>query len=354
MADRARRWPTATVAGVGAAEHGDPVEIEVAGRVLRVTNPDKVMFPRQGGTKLDLVRYYLAVGDAIMPTLKDRPVLLERHPDGVGGTSFFQKRIPSSAPDWLSTTIVRTINGTESRALVIEDLAHVVWAVNLGCLGLHVWPFRAADPDVVDELRIDLDPSRGVNFDQVREAATLVREHLAAEGVESYVKTSGSKGLHVYVPIEPVWDAFGVRGAAVALARELEQSHPELLTAAWWREERGERVFVDYNQNAPHKNVFGAWCARARVGAQVSTPVSWDELDEVEPDRLTIDTVPIRLGEQGDPWAGMHDRPQAIDGLVERFSEALADGVPDAPWPPQYPKMPQEPTRVAPSRARRH
>lgn len=333
--------------------HGDPVEVEVAGRTVRVTNPDKVMFPRQGGTKLDLVEYYLAVGDAIMPTLQDRPVLLERHPDGVGGNSFFQKRIPPSAPEWLVTTTVRTINGTESRALVIADLAHVIWAVNLGCLGLHVWPIRADHPEVVDELRIDLDPSRGVGFDQVRAAARAVREHLADEGIEAHVKTSGSKGLHVYVALTPAWDAFGVRGAAVVLARELEAAHPDLMTAAWWREERGERVFVDYNQNAPHKNVFGAWCARARVGAQVSTPLSWEELDEVEPDELTIDSVPGRLADRGDPWASMHERPQAIDALVERFSESLADGVPDAPWPPQYPKMPQEPTRVAPSRARR-
>lgn len=341
---------------MGHAEHGAPVELEVAGRHVAITNPNKVMFPRQGGTKLDLARYYLAVGDAILPTLLDRPVLLERHPDGVGGTSFFQKRIPASAPDWLTTTTVRTINGTESRALVIADLAHVLWAVNQGCLGLHVWPTRASAPEVADELRIDLDPSPGVGFDEVRTVALLVRDQLAGEGVTSYVKTSGSKGLHVYVPVEPRWTSFGVRGAAVTIARELEERHPDLATAKWWKEERGRRVFVDYNQNAPHKNVFGAWCARPRVGAQVSTPIDWADLDEIgdarDADALTIDTVPERLAERGDPWAGMHDRPQPIDHLVERFTDSLADGVPDAPWPPQYPKMPNEARRVAPSRAR--
>ena len=342
----------ATVGGVGRAEHGAPVELEAAGRTVRITSPHKVMFPGQGGTKLDLARYYLAVGDALVPTLVDRPVLLERHPDGVGGSSFFQKRIPASAPDWLATTTVTTINGTESRALVIADLAHVLWATNQGCLGLHVWPFRASTPEVADELRIDLDPSPGAGAAEVRAVAHLVRDHLGAEGVTSYVKTSGSKGLHVYVPLEPRWTSFGVRGAAVTIARELEADHPDLVTAKWWKEERGRRVFVDYNQNAPHKNVFGAWCVRPRTGAQVSTPVAWDDLDDVDPEALTIDTVPERLDGGGDPWAGMHDRPERIDHLVERFTDSLADGVPDAPWPPQYPKMPNEAPRVAPSRAR--
>ncbi|CAN5531865.1 non-homologous end-joining DNA ligase [soil metagenome] len=335
------------------AEHGEPVELEVAGRTVTISSPDKVMFPERGETKLDLARYYLAVGDAILPTLLDRPVLLERYPDGVRGNSFFQKRIPAAAPDWLTTTTVRTINGTESRALVIADLAHVLWASNIGCLGLHVWPFRARSPEVADELRIDLDPSPGVTFDQVREAAGHVRDFLATEGITSYAKTTGSKGTHVYVRVEPNWDSFGVRGAAIAVAREMELRHPDLLTDKWWKEERGQRVFVDFNQNAPHKNVFGAWCVRARVGAQVSTPVSWDELDTVDPESLTIATVPDRLADHGDPWADMDDRPQSIDHLVERFTDRLADGVPDAPWPPQYPKMPNEAPRVAPSRARR-
>jgi DNA ligase D len=340
-----------------ARDFGDPVTLDVAGREVAITNPDKVMFPavgpgRQPRTKLDLARYYVAVGDALMPTVRDRPVLLERYPNGVREASFFQKRIPDSAPGWLATTTVETINGTPSRALVIADLAHVLWAVNQGVLGLHVWPFRASHPDEADELRIDLDPSPGVTFEQVRESAGHVRDLLAELGVIGFPKTTGSKGIHVYVRVEPGWDSFAIRGAVVALGRELARRHPDLITDKWWREERGERVFVDFNQNAPHKNMFGAWGARPRVGAQVSTPFRWDELDAIDPEVLTIDTVPDRLAEQGDPWELLDDAPCSIAPLVEQFAADLAAGVPDAPWPPVYPKMPNEAPRVQPSRAR--
>ena len=334
-------------------EHGEPVELIADGRPVTISSPSKVMFPERGETKLDLARYYLAVGEPIMRTLRDRPVLLERYPEGVRGNSFFQKRIPDSAPDWLATTTVQTINGTPSRALVIADLAHVLWAMNIGCLGLHVWPYRASTPADADELRIDLDPSPGFTFDQVRDAARCVRDFLVELGIRGYPKTTGSKGLHIYVRVEPGWDSFAVRGAAVTIAREMERRHPDLLTDKWWKEERGTRVFIDYNQNAPHKNVFGAWCARPRVGAQVSTPFAWDELDSIDPEQLTIATVPDRVAERGDPWADMDDHPQSIDELVERFTDDLANGVPDAPWPPVYPKMPNEAPRVAPSRARK-
>jgi DNA ligase D len=334
--------------------HGEPVDLDVAGRTVTITSPDKVMFPERGETKLDLARYYLAVGEPLMRALGDRPVLLERHPDGARGNSFFQKRIPDSAPDWLVTTTVSTINGTESRALVAADLAHVLWAANQGALGLHVWPYRASTPTDVDELRIDLDPAPTMSFDVVKEAAARVHEYLQEHSIRGYAKTSGSTGIHVYARVEPGWDAFAVRGAAVTIARELEARHPTLLTAAWWKEERGQRVFVDYNQNAPHKTVFGAWCARPRVGAQVSTPFAWDRLDDLDPDALTIATVPALVERDGDPWADIDDEPQAIGPLVERFVASLADGMPDAPWPPQYPKMPNEAPRVAPSRAKRH
>lgn len=338
-------------------EFGPPVELDAGTRTVAITNPDKVMFPTVGPsraprTKLDLARYYLAVGPAIMRTLVDRPVLLERYPNGVREKSFFQKRIPASTPDWLSTTTVETINGTPSRALVIADLAHVLWAANQGVLGLHVWPFRAGQPDETDELRIDLDPAPGVTFDMTREAAAHTRDLLAELGMLGFPKTTGSKGIHVYVRVEPGWDSFAVRGAVVTLARELARRHPDLITDKWWKEERGRRVFVDYNQNAPHKNMFGAWGARPRVGAQVSTPFRWDELDDIDPDVLTIDTVPDRLAEFGDPWEYMDDAPGDIGRLVERFANDLADGVPDAPWPPVYPKMPNEAPRVQPSRAR--
>ena len=340
-----------------ADEFGAPVELDAGTRVVTITNPDKVMFPsvgpgREPRTKLDLARYHLAVGNALMPTVRDRPVLLERYPNGVREPSFFQKRIPASAPEWLTTTTVETINGTTSRALVIADLAHVLWAVNLGVLGLHVWPFRASRPHDHDEMRIDLDPSPGVTFDMVRESAGHVRDLLAELGMVGFPKTTGSKGIHVYVRVEPGWDSFAVRGAVVALGREHARRHPHLVTDAWWKEERGTRVFVDFNQNAPHKNMFGAWGVRPRVGAQVSTPFRWDELHTVDPEQLTIDTVPDRLAEQGDPWELMDDAPCDIGPLVESFAADLADGIPDAPWPPLYPKMPNEAPRVQPSRAR--
>ena len=340
-----------------ADEFGAPVEIEAAGRIVPITNPNKPMFPSVGPkkaqrTKLDLARYYVSVGDAIMRTLVGRPVLLERYPNGVRGKSFFQKRIADSAPEWLHTTTVETINGTPSRALVIADLAHVLWASNQGVLGLHVWPYRASEPDEADEMRIDLDPTPGVTFDQVREAAALVRDYLAELGMLGFAKTTGSKGIHIYVRVEPGWDSFAIRGAVIALARELSERQPNLITDKWWKEERGERVFIDYNQNAPHKNMFGAWGVRPRVGAQVSTPFRWDELNTINPEVCTIDTVPHRLAAHGDPWELMDEAPCSIAPLVERFAADLADGIPDAPWPPVYPKMPNEAPRVQPSRAK--
>ena len=326
--------------------------VEVDGTEVPVTNPSKVYFRQRGETKLDLVEYYLAVGDPLLRTLQGRPLLLERFPDGAGGKSWFQKRVPKSPPQWLQTTVVATPNGTTSDALVAADLAHIVWAVNLGCLGFHVWPTRADTPEVTDELRIDLDPSPGVAWPQVREAAVLAREVLVELGTEVHLKTSGSRGLHLYVGLEPRWDSYEVRAAAIALARELERRAPDLITAQWWKEERGTRVFVDFNQNAPHKTVFGAWCVRPRVGGQVSTPITWDELADIEPDELTLSTVPGRVAALGDPWEAKPKRPQDLTPLLDWSARDLASGLQDAPWPPVYPKMPNEPPRVAPSRAR--
>jgi DNA ligase D len=334
------------------AAHGEPVDIEAAGRTVTISSPDKVMFPERGQTKLDLANYYVAVGDALMRTVGDRPTLLQRWPNGVTGQNFFQKRIPDSAPEWLQTTIVSTPNGTTSRAIVMADLAHVLWAANQGCLGFHPWPYRASNPDETDELRIDLDPSPGVGWDMLREAAFEVRDFLGEEGIAAYPKTTGNRGIHLYVRVEPGWDSFGVRQAAVAVARTMEERRPDLITGRWWKEERGARVFIDFNQNAPHKTVFGAWCVRARVGAQVSAPFRWDELPTIHPDQLTIDNVPGRLAADGDPWAAMDDRPMSIEPLVDRYRADLAAGIPDAPWPPVYPKMPDEAPRVNPSRAR--
>ena len=330
----------------------ESIELEVDGTTVTVTNPSKVYFKQRGETKLDLVEYYLAVGEPLMRTMRDRPLLLERYPDGAGGKSWFQKRVPKGAPPWLTTVELSTPNGTTSDALVAADLAHIVWAVNQGCLGFHVWPTHADAPDVADELRVDLDPSPGVTFAQVQDAAVAARDLLAEDGLEVHVKTSGSRGLHLYVGLEPRWDSYEVRAGAVALARELERRHPELVTAAWWKEERGERVFFDFNQNAPHKTVFGAWCVRPRVGGQVSTPIAWDELAGVDPDELTLSTVPARVEAAGDPWAGKEERPQDLTPLLERSRRDLDAGLQDAPWPPVYPKMPNEPPRVAPSRAK--
>jgi DNA ligase D-like protein (predicted polymerase) len=288
-----------------------------------------------------------------MRAMGGRPVLMQRFPQGAGGPSFFQKRVPESTPDWLQTTTVETVNGTPSRALVAADVAHVAWAVNLACLGFHVWPYRARDPGHADELRLDLDPQPGTGFAEARNAARELKALLDELGIAGFPKTTGNRGLHVYVRLQPRWDSYDVRRAAVAAARELERRRPDILTAAWWKEERGERIFLDYNQNAPHKTVFGAWSVRARPGGQVSTPVRWEELDETDPDRLTLATVPDRLRADGDPWAAIDDEPQSIQPLLDMYANDRANGLLDAPWPPVYPKMPDEPPRVAPSRARR-
>lgn len=329
------------------------VEVEAAGRTLVISHPHKVFFAEHGHTKLDLVRFYLAVQEPFLAAMRGRPTMLQRFPDGAEGASFFQKRVPAGTPEWVQTTVVETPNGTTSNALVMADMAHVLWAVNMGCLGFHPWPYLAADPMHTDELRIDLDPMPGVTFEQVREAALLTRDLFEEVGMSSYPKTTGNRGIHIYVRLLNSYDSYAVRFAAVALARELERRHGALMTAAWWKEERGARVFVDFNQNAPHKTVFGPWCVRSRPGAQVSTPLSWDELAAISPDELTIDTVPGLVEERGNPWAPMNEDPQSLDMLLDMHQRDRANGLMDAPWPPVYPKQPDEPPRVAPSRARK-
>lgn len=331
----------------------EAVMVEAAGREVPITSPGKVFFPERGDTKLDLVHFYQAVEVPLMRAMGGRPVLLQRFPHGAGGSSFFQKRVPEAHPDWLQTTVVSTPNGTTSQALVAADLAHVLWAVNLACLGFHVWPCRASDPEHADELRIDLDPTPGVTFAMVQEAAREVRALFDELGITGLPKTTGNRGIHVYVRLQPRWTSHDARAAAVAVARELERRRPDLVTAAWWKEERGARVFVDFNQNAPHRTIFGAWSVRARPGAQVSTPFAWEELDVIDPDALTIRTVPTRLARSGDPWAPMTGDPQSLEPLLAMHQRDRDAGLADAPWPPEYPKMPGEPPRVAPSRARR-
>ncbi|MDX1510503.1 MAG: non-homologous end-joining DNA ligase [Nitriliruptorales bacterium] len=336
-----------------ADEDGEPVELELAGQVVRVTSPDKVFFTKRSETKLDLVNYYVAIAEPLMRTMGGRPVLLQRFPNGASGKSFFQKRVPKGAPDWLTTTVVSTPNGTTSNALVAVDIAHVVWAVNMGCLGFHVWPYLADDPEHADELRIDLDPSPGVDLAMIRQAAWHLKELLDEHGIRSWPKLSGRRGLHIYSRLQPRWDSFQVRHAAVAIARELERRHPDLITAEWWKELRGKRVFVDFNQNAPHKTVFGAWSVRPRVGATVSMPIRWKQLDELKPDEMTIDVVPAAVERDGDAWEDYGDDPQDLTPLLELHERDRANGLMDAPWPPVYPKMPDEPPRVQPSRARK-
>ena len=331
----------------------DTVELELAGHPVRVTSPDKIFFKRREETKLDLVNFYLAVQEPFMAAMGGRPTMMQRFPDGASGKNFFQKRVPKGAPDWLETTVVATPNGTESDALVIADMAHVVWAVNMGCLGFHPWPFLAASPEITDELRIDLDPVPGLTFEHVRTAASLTKHLLDELGIRSFIKTTGRNGLHIYARLRRQWDSYEVRAAVVALAREMERRHPDTVTAAWWKEERGQRVFIDYNQNAPHKTVFGPWSVRARVAGQVSTPFSWDDLPSIDPDALTLDVVPDRLEADGDPWADMNGDPQSIDVLLDMSKQDMDAGLMDAPWPPVYPKQPNEPPRVAPSRAKK-
>jgi DNA ligase D len=335
---------------------GDEVTLQLDGHEVTITSPSKVFFAERCETKLDLVEFYVSVREPLMAAMGGRPVLLQRFPEGAGGSSFFQKRVPASRPSWLTTAVVSTPNGTTSDALVAADVAHVAWAVNIGCLGFHVWPTLARDPEHADELRIDLDPTPGVGFPMVREAALRVRSLLSELGLVGWPKTTGNRGIHVYLRLEPRWDSYQVRAAAVALARELERRHPDLMTAAWWKEERGRRVFVDFNQNAPHKTVFGAWCVRARPGAQVSTPFTWSELESDEsfhPDVFTMPVVTERVARDGDPWAGMYAAPQSIESLLSMYDADMAAGLMDAPWPPVYPKQPNEPPRVAPSRAKK-
>jgi DNA ligase D len=331
----------------------ESVVLEVDGHDVAITSPHKVFFADRGDTKLDLVNYYLAIGEPLMQAMRDRPVLMQRFPSGAGGSNFFQKRVPEQRPDWLTTTIVSTPNGTTSQALVIADLAHFLWAVNLGCLGFHSWPVRTSDLEHPDELRIDLDPQPGTTFAMAQAAAASVRELLDELGLVGFVKTTGNRGLHVYLRLQTRWDPVTVRAAAVAVARELERRRPDLITAAWWKEERGTRIFVDFNQNAPHKTVFAPWSVRARSMAPVSCPLRWEEVDAIHPDDLTIAVVPERVRRLGNPWAAMDHHPNSLEPLLELVERDKAAGLLDAPWPPVYPKMEGEPTRVAPSRARK-
>jgi len=326
------------------------VEIEVAGREVRVSNPDKVFFPARGETKLDLVRYYLAVGEGALRGVLGRPTVLKRYPDGATGEPFFQKRVPKGAPIWLDTVRVTFPSGRHADELCPTDLAHIVWAANLGCLDLNPWAVRRDDVDHPDELRIDLDPQPGVPYTTVLEVAAVVHAVLEEHGFVGYPKTSGSRGVHVNVRIEPRWDFLEVRRAALAMSRAVERSVPAIATTKWWKEERGDRVFLDFNQNARDRTVASAYSVRANPEGRVSCPLTWDELADADPRDLTIATVPARFAAVGDPSATIDDEHFSLEPLLDLAARDEADGLGDEPWPPHFPKQRSEPRRVQPSK----
>jgi DNA ligase D len=326
-------------------------EVEVSGHTVRLSSPDRVMFPQRGFTKKDVFDYYLAVGDAILRALHQRPTTLQRFPEGIEGEMFFQKRVPTrGVPRWLETAQIAFPSGRTAEELCPVDLAHVAWAAQMGTVVFHPWPVRRENPDHPDELRIDLDPQPGTDFANAAEAAGELRAVLGDLGVTGWPKTSGGRGVHVYLRIQPRWTFVEVRRAVIALARELERRRPDLVTTSWWKEERGTRVFVDFNQMARDRTIACAYSLRANARATASTPVRWDELPDVDPDDFDLRTVPERFAKIGDPHAGIDDNPWDITPLLEWAERDERDGLGDMPYPPDHPKMPGEPPRVQPSR----
>ena len=326
--------------------------LEIAGREVTITNPDKVFYPRTGHTKMDLVRYYLAVAEGALRGVSGRPMALKRFVNGAEGEAFFQKRAPESRPEWIETVELRFPSGRTASEVVVTDAAQLAWVVNLGCIDLNPHPVRGDDLDHPDELRIDLDPVRGVPWSQVRDVAMVAREVLADFGLTGWPKTSGSRGMHIYCRIERRWPFTDVRRAAVAFAREVERRAPDIATSKWWKEER-HGVFLDYNQNAKDRTIASAYSLRPTRDARASTPLTWDEVPVCEPDAFTIDTVPRRFAELGDPGAGMDEAAGSLEALLELADRHEAEGIPDAPWPPHYEKQAGEAPRVQPSKRRR-
>ncbi len=329
----------------------DYTQIEAAGQDLRVSNPGKVFFPERGFTKLDLIQFYLDLAEPVINHLRDRPTVLKRYVDGAAGKPFFQKRVGDSAPPWLQTATVTFPSGRSARELLPNDAAHLVWALNLGVIDWNPWPVRKDDPDHPDELRVDLDPTPEASWDDVRRVALCAGEVLREHGLTGFPKTSGSRGIHINVRIKPEHDFIEVRRAALALAREIERRVPALATSKWWKEER-HGVFVDYNQNARDRTVASAYSVRPTVDARVSTPLRWDEVPDVEPAELRLDTVRERVAAIGDPSAGIDDHAGSIAALLELSRRDEQAGLGDAPWPPHFAKQRGEPKRVQPSRAR--
>ena len=339
--------------------------VDAGGRDLRVSNPDRVIFPAtersEPVTKLDIVNYYLAVDEGIMRALEQRPTTLERWPKGVhpgivlstrdkgGGDAFFQKRVPRGAPDYVQTVEIEFPSGRHADEICPTEIAVVGWAAQMGTITFHPWPVRRADVDHPDELRIDLDPQPGTDFADAVIVAAHARALLEELGYRGFPKTSGGRGVHIYVRIEPRWTFTDVRHAAIAFGRELERRLPDGVTTKWWKEERGERIFLDYNQNARDRTIASAYSVRPKPGAPVSAPLAWEELAEVQPEDFTVATMPARFAEVGDRHAAINDVAYPLGPLLDIYE---AQGQADMPYPPDYPKMPGEPKRVQPSRDR--
>ncbi|MCU1557849.1 MAG: hypothetical protein JWN09_1844 [Microbacteriaceae bacterium] len=334
----------ATILAVG-GPHGE--------REVRISSPGRVLWPDPGITKLDLARYLAEVGEAFVRANGDRPISLQRFSDGIDGEQFFSKNPPKGTPEYVRSVTVTYPSGRSHPQLVIDEPAAAVWAAQMNTVVFHPWPSLASDSDNPDQLRIDLDPQPGTAFDDAIPAAFELRSVLAEVGLTAFVKTSGNRGLHVFAPIEPVREFLDVRHAVIAAARELERRMPQKVTTAWWKEERGERIFVDFNQANRDRTMAGAYSPRAIAGAPVSCPIEWDELGSVDPRNFTVLSVPERLHTIGDPWAKMQANPGRIDELLGWWDRDVAAGLGELPFPPDFPKMPGEPPRVQPSRARK-
>ncbi len=329
-----------------------PIEIDVDGKSVSITNAHKVFFPTTGHTKLDLVNYYLAVADGALRGVLNRPMVLKRYVNGATEEPFFQKRAPSNLPPWIETALITFPSGRTANLCVCDEPADLAWVINTGCIDLNPWPVRASDVDHPDELRVDLDPTPEATWANVREVAMCVREVLEDCGMRGFPKTSGSRGIHINVRIEPKWEFGDVRRAALALGREVERRVPAIATTKWWKEER-HGIFLDYNQNARDRTVASAYSVRPMPDARVSCPLDWDEVPDVDPAAFTIDTVPKRFAERGDAGAAIDDVAYSLEPLLELMRKQEAAGLGEAPLPPHYPKAEGEPPRVQPSKRRK-
>lgn len=330
------------------------IKLDVDGIEVRLSSPEKVYFPELGLTKHDLAEYALIVGEGILAGLRGRPTTLERWPGGVGEDDpFYQKRAPEKRPDWVDVAEITFPSGRKATAITPTNLATIIWAMNLGTLRFHPWPVTAPEVDLVDQLRIDLDPQPGTDFADVVAAGLELRQVMGELGLDSYPKTSGGRGLHVYAQVTPT-DFVDARHAAIAIGRELARRMPDRVTVDWWKELRGERVFVDFNQMARDRLMASPYSIRPVAQARVSAPLNWDEVPEVVPDDFTVVTMPARYREVGDRWAGLYaSQPASLAAAIELYDRGIAAGLTDLPYPPEYPKMPGEPPRVQPSRQRR-